>query len=164
MVAVEGGVEKKMDQLIIGDRVVVKGWRQGIDRVFMFTHRDANVWARFVAMRLSSGRVLRVTPGHYVYARKGRTEIRLVRGDDVSVGDLLPTADGDVVRVNSVRYVFERGLYNPQTGSGDIVVDGVRVSTYTEAVPPLAAHALLVPLRALYDVGRSFCSREAQSV
>jgi hypothetical protein len=42
------------------------------------------------------------------------------------------------------------GLYNPQTLHGDIVVDGVRASTYTEAVDPVFAHAVLAPVRAVY--------------
>ena len=43
--------------------------------------------------------------------------------------------------------VTDVGLFNPQTKHGDIVVDGVRVSTYTHAVHRNMAHAMLAPFR-----------------
>ena len=49
-----------------------------------------------------------------------------------------------------------RGLYNPHTLHGDVVVDGVLTSTYTGVVHPALAHALLAPLRQLYSAGLSF--------
>lgn len=48
----------------------------------------------------------------------------------------------------------ELGLYNPQTLDGRIVVNGIIASTYTTAVIPEAAHALLTPLRCLFNVCR----------
>ena len=45
------------------------------------------------------------------------------------------------------------GLYNPHTMDGDIVVDGTVTSTYTAAVAPSLAHAVLWPVRMLYALG-----------
>jgi hypothetical protein len=44
---------------------------------------------------------------------------------------------------------WAEGLYNPHTMHGDIVVDGVHTSTYTDSVAPALAHALLWPVRML---------------
>ncbi len=54
----------------------------------------------------------------------------------------------------AVDTVWERGLYNPQTAAGDIVVDGFVASTYTTFASPRAAHALLAPLRLAASLGR----------
>lgn len=77
----------------------------------------------------------------------------MVAGGDVRKGDRLVQGGGDTAKervVAEVRRVAGRGLYNPQTLHGDIVVDGMLVSTYTKTVPPQGAHALLTPLRAVY--------------
>jgi hypothetical protein len=63
-----------------------------------------------------------------------------------------------------VSKVLATGLYNPQTLQGDVVVDNVRASTYTTAVEPAFAHAVLTPLRAAYSaLGFSTASLEAGS-
>lgn len=83
---------------------------------------------------------IRTTAGRatMIAARRMRAGMRLV------------TADGGVTTVERVGRTWARGLYNPQTTDGSIVVDGVVVSTYTEAVGPPSAHALLTPVRALF--------------
>ena len=45
------------------------------------------------------------------------------------------------------------GLYNPHTMDGDIVVNGIKTSTYTAAIEPSLAHSLLWPVRMLYRLG-----------
>jgi Hint module len=47
--------------------------------------------------------------------------------------------------------VWREGLFNPQTLHGDVVVDGLRASSYTTAVEPAVAHRLLWPLRVLFE-------------
>lgn len=47
--------------------------------------------------------------------------------------------------------------FNPQTLDGDILVDGIVTSTYTTAVAPRVARAVLSPLRLLYTLdGQGF--------
>jgi hypothetical protein len=48
---------------------------------------------------------------------------------------------------------FHAGLYNPHTLNGDIVVNGVKTSSYTATVAPGLAHAALWPIRMLYTLG-----------
>jgi Hint module len=134
----------RVDKLAIGDRVHIGGGL--FSAVFMFTHRMAGINQQFVAIESSSGAVLRATAGHYLY----------VNGDikaagSVRVGDLLELENGDKDAVYSVTFVSGDGLYNPQTVNGDIVVDGIRASTYTTAIEPMFAHAILAPLRAMYS-------------
>lgn len=50
----------------------------------------------------------------------------------------------------SIERVTEIGLHNPQTLDGNIVVNGIVATTYTEAILPPIAEALLAPVRASY--------------
>lgn len=142
-VVVNGKGETRMDEVEVGDWVLVGEGR--FDRVFAFTHRLSGGRRRFVRLVTVGGREVRATAGHFVYVQEG-----VKRAGDVVVGDFVPTADGGLERVVQAGEVLDEGLFNPQTLSGDIVVGGVRVTTYTEAVTPIAAHALLAPVRAVY--------------
>lgn len=143
-VELEGGIVKRMDQVQLGDRVKVA---DGVySDVFMFTHKMAHVSTHFVTLQLSNGAQLALTPGHYLYVNG-----RLVAAKTVRAGDLLQNTAETAITVEAVQMTRMSGLYNPQTVHGDIIVNGVRASTYTTAVEPSTAHALLAPLRVLYS-------------
>lgn len=71
-----------------------------------------------------------------------------VEAGQVHCGDSVETILGLQV-VRSIKEVWDFGLYNPQTNSGSMIVNGILVSCYTSAVKPTSAHAFLAPLRAL---------------
>lgn len=143
-VGLEDGTKKRMDELIVGDRVAVGGGH--FSDVFMFTHKLPTAQAEFITLTTASGSALMLTPGHYIPLSIGE----LVAARSVRVGDSLILGDGDESRVVSARFGSGVGLFNPQTTSGDVVVNGVLASTYTQAVEPAVAHAALAPLRMLY--------------
>jgi Hint module len=100
----------------------------------------------FVTLRTEAGASLSASPGHYIYINGN-----LATALTAVVGDELWLADGSSTRIVAINHERLRGLYNPQTLHGDLIVDGVVVSTYTTAVEPRFAHAaLLGPARALY--------------
>lgn len=141
------GGARRMEEVRVGDEVLV-GPRM-YSKVFMFTHTDSYTMATFVRIQLSDGHVVRLTPGHYIYVNR---ELMLAR--DIRVGDVLQLANGDVSKVVSTRSIVGRGLYNPQTVHGNIVVDGVVASTFTEIIKPPVAQSMLAPLRCLYRILR----------
>lgn len=132
---------RRMRDLRIGDDVAVGGGQ--FSRVFMFTHRIKNGNFRFLELRTPSSR-LALSAGHFIYA-----DGQLKTAADVRLGDRLRLVDGSEERMVSWKWVDLDGLYNPQTLHGDIAVNGVVASTYTKAVPPSAAHALLAPFRVM---------------
>jgi desert hedgehog len=134
-----------MASLAIGDRVHVG--RGQVSEVFLFTHRVADGFNEFIELVSASGAVLRVTSGHYVYVNGN-----LAAAKTIVAGDEVELADGSSDVVVRVSKVLKRGLYNPQTVDGSIVVDGILASTFTTAVEPAFAHAILSPLRAMYRV------------
>ena len=95
---------------------------------------------------------LRLTNGHYLYVNN-----KLMPAHSVKVGDTLkdgsnePPSPGFIVR--NVRSVVDRGLCNPQTMHGDIVVNGIVSSTFTEAIEPSPARTLMRPVSLLYQMG-----------
>lgn len=137
---------KLMRHVSIGDNLHVGN---GVfSPVFAFTHRDALPAHTYTRLSTASGAALTLTSSHYLYAN-----LALVPASAVRPGDVLTLASGRTSPVVSVDRVSGHGLYNPQTVSGDIVVDGVVASTYTTAVEPALAHAALAPLRAMARAG-----------
>lgn len=143
-VRLESGAVINMENLQVGHRVQV-----GINAysdVVMFTHALRDTKHSFVQLTTDSGKTMRATEGHYIYA-----DGKLARMGDVVLGNVLETSSGTTEKVVRILLQQARGLYNPQTAHGDIVVDGIRASTYTETIPNKAAHAMLAPVRAAFE-------------
>ena len=145
MIQLKDGTERPISNLQLSDTVHVGHGKYS--EVFMFTHRLADVAHEFVRLTTRAG-ALTATPGHYVYINDKLTAAGAAR-----VGDTLTRADGTPAEIIRVEKVWATGLYNPQTLHGDIIVDGFRASTYTTAVEPTLADALLTPLRGLHRLG-----------
>lgn len=136
-----------------GDVVRVSGgeWSE----VFMWTHKDGSYRGRRFVEVWAEG-MLKVTEGHMVYVcreMKEDCEREIVRVESVNVGDGMWRLESEerLVRVEKVmKGVSGWGLYNPQTASGDIVVDGMVITCYSRWIKESVAHGLLAPIRALY--------------
>lgn len=153
-VALASGEAVAMSQLATGDIVAV-GSGETSD-VFMFTHKLSRTRARFLTLRTASAHAVTLTHGHFIYINGA-----LAPASSAVIGDALTLASGAASRIVAISESVEEGLYNPQTLSGDIVVDGVRVSTYTIAVAPALAHAVLAPFRLFSRWGFAFTSLES---
>lgn len=149
-VQLASGATVRMDALAVGD--VVRVAADAVSPVIGWSHRTPAAVATYVRLVTASA-AIDVTPGHYVYV-----DGRLVAAAAVAVGDRLEVVprDGGAARLEAVTRVEARaaadGLYAPHTRSGDIVVGGVRASTYTTAVAPGLAHVLLAPVRVAFAV------------
>lgn len=110
-------------------------------RVFLFTHRRSEGTHVFRRLTTACGPVVTLTASHYLYVNKHMT-----KAGAVVVGDELRTKNGDCA-VTKVERVVEEGLFAPHSMHGDLVVDDVVVSSYSTAVAPRAAQALLAPVR-----------------
>lgn len=136
---------KLMKHLSVGDVVHVGGGK--FSQVFMFTHQDADKRSTYVKMTVDSGKWIMVTPTHYMYSDKG-----LQLAGELKEGDMLEMEEGQMEKIVTRSVVYDKGLYNPQTLHGDIVVNGFRASTYTKTIEYETAHSLLAPLRAMYRI------------
>jgi hypothetical protein len=165
-VVLADGATVAISSLRIGDRVLAARPDGSLfyDEVYLFGHIDPAAPARFVQLHVPSGAALRLTPNHYVpVIRAGSAVTTAAAG--VRVGDLVRVvaADGSVALapVARISTVLDRGLFNPYTLGGSIVVDGFAVSVHSAVklngvlallgVPvPVGYQAALAPLRALY--------------
>lgn len=146
-VALAGGRTVRMDEVATGDELAVT--HTTTSRVFGWSHRVTSRTTTFVSLTaVHSSTPLLLSPSHYLYVNG-----RLVAASTVAVGDMLTLADGSPSAVTAVGRVAEAGLYAPHTLHGELVVGGVRVSSYTQAVHPTVAHALLAPARVAFRAG-----------
>lgn len=136
----------RMDELRIGD--CVADGSSTCSPVFFFSHRHRDAVSSFVTLRTLQNSSLTLSAGHYVYTAKGMKTASLLR-----VGDELLVSEGLGV-VAKMEWEWQQGLFNPHTLSGQIVVDGIVASVYTDAVQPCLAHSLLTPVRAIFRAGR----------
>lgn len=143
MVELSNGAHLPMASLSIGDEVKVSA--KQYSEVFMFTHKIGNTVNKFVTLDTASGASISLTEGHYIYSNNA-----LMTAAEVRVGSLIRLGTGASDVVTSITFKLSYGLYNPQTITGDIVVNGIQASTYTTAVKPSLAHVVLAPLRAVY--------------
>ncbi len=141
----ENGAIKRMSELEVGDRVLTS--RGTYSTVFAFTHRDSSVVSYFVRLDTASGHSLQLSPGHYISINGV-----ISAAWTAQTGDTLLLGNGETTTVTKFSMVQNIGLYNPQTVDGNVVVDGVVATTFTVAVQPSAARALLAPLAMVYHI------------
>jgi Hint module len=143
------GTAIRMELLSVGNKVLdVDG---SYSEIFLFTHHDSSdSLHQFVQITADDGSSLTISEGHYVATPDG-----IAPAGSIFKGSYLVKLDGSFVKITEKRIIPLRGMYNPQTLSGSLVVDGFAVSAYTTAVPPMYAHMLLSPLRAVYKASRA---------
>lgn len=144
------GKVTEMRDLKVGDKVHVRDGK-GCE-VVLFTHRKTGK-RKYIRIATAMGHVIRLSAGHLMYGGEERKEgeYGLVAAADVQIGWKVVTGNGSQVAVTEVDKVVEEGLYNPHTACGDIEVDGLSVSCYTEVIAVGAAHALLMPYRVAFQ-------------
>jgi Hint module len=142
-VRLSSGAYRTMSNLRVGDFVQVGPAM--FSEIFMFTHRDAGGVHEFLQISTHDSAVISLSATHYLYVNSA-----LAPAISIALGDSLMLADGRTSTVTKIEKVRARGLYNPQTLQGDIIVEGILASTYTTAVAPKIAHASLYPLRSIY--------------
>lgn len=149
-VELEDGTHLPLRELRVGDSV--RSSRYAFTKVIMFSHADREAKTDFIIIEAGSfNRALALSPNHYLPTFRAAEGWKLVAAASVRVGDLIinGTAEDrtdEHLEVTAVTRTRMSGLFNPQTASGSIVVNGVYASTFTTAVPVPLAKALLMPL------------------
>jgi hypothetical protein len=139
--------KKQLHAVTIGDKIHVGNGK--FDDVYFFSSQMESTMSKFVSLSTAdTDKALLLTSGHYLYVNG-----ELKTAGSVKVGDMLTLGNGNKSKVTVVSSEWAPGLYNPHTLSGDIVVQGILTSTYTDLIDPTLAHALLLPLRQMYAAG-----------
>lgn len=125
--------------------------------IFFFGHRNARESQKYLALSYghvdvhdSERGVLKISHGHYLYVNGVLQVARNVRA-----GDMLRSGvdNRDSVQVTAVDTVVLTGIHSPVTTHGDLVVDGIVVSSYTDAIDRRLAARLLWPVKTLHRLG-----------
>jgi len=146
-VELESGVRRTMKDLRIGD--VVRTGPATFEPVFYFSHRDFDATgADYVEIVLEDHSSLTLTANHL---------LPVVGGDLLPAGEVrahetqLFSSQREPKTVVQINMVAARGLFNPHTASGEIVVNGVTASCMTTYLPRSVATLLLLPERMIYE-------------
>lgn len=131
-----------MANLAVGDRVLLSD--ATFSEVFAFGHKIEGGLFNFKRLVTNAGTIT-LSEGHYIYADGKLTVAR-----DVKRGARLEKLNGASAQVLDVYGIVERGLYNPHTLAGEMIVDGFRTSCFTSAIAVGASNSLLAPLRASF--------------
>lgn len=117
-----------MKALQVGDVVLTPS---GYEKVYTIDHRSEDQMAEFIQIYTFMEEPLEITANHLIYVQGKKDP---VKASSVIVGDKLQGFfEGEMksVEVESISSISKRGLYNPITESGSIVVNGLVTSTYT---------------------------------
>jgi Hint module len=117
-ITVEGKGKMTMDDLKIGDRVLVDT-TGNYEEVFSFGHYDPSRIGEYLLIQPFN---LEMSKDHMIFIAGGSA----VPASHLKVGDQLESGD----RITAIKHVTRKGAYAPFTRSGSIVVNGVRASTY----------------------------------
>lgn len=148
---------RKMESLKVGDVVqVVSNKEIQFEPVITFIHRETEVMQEFLEITTLHGKkILRITEDHLLFVEKGG-QAAAIPARDVNIGDTLyVTDDQNVVKkdeVQTIGFVWEKGVYAPVTLSGTILVNDVHTSCYFDVLSHEWSHWAMGVARAVYQV------------
>jgi hypothetical protein len=115
--------------VVIGD-MVLSDEKGTYTKYYSKGHFDNTIPTNFLRIYTELNvKPLELTPGHMVYTALSNK--LPVPAHSIKVGDVLKTIDGPS-KVISIRTISRKGLVNPLTLSGSIVVDGIVSSIHSE--------------------------------
>lgn len=148
---------RKMESLKVGDVVqVVNNKEIQFEPVITFIHRQTEVMQEFLEITtLHEKKILKITEDHLLFVEKGG-QAAVIPARDVNIGDTLyVTDDQNVVKkdeVQTIGFVWEKGVYAPVTLSGTILVNDVHTSCYFDVLSHEWSHWAMGVARAVYQV------------
>lgn len=151
LVETEDGAVLRMDQIKTGQRVRVAPGPGGFSPVFFWSHSDPNALTKYYEFTTSRGTTLEASSRHLVFTESGAMEARYVTKGNKLVDGIT----GELLQVEDIASSTKRGLYNPHTLDGNIVVNGYLASTFTGSVPMRLAKVALLPEKIAFRLGTS---------
>jgi len=179
-VQLSSGQSITMEQLQVGDSVLTQDGT--FSEVYVMSHANPDVVGEFVSIKLANQQRLDATAKHFVFVSpKCDGSVQQVYASSVKEGMCMFTRYGETGEqlqpVEEVSVSEKRGIYNPFTLSGSIVVNGVVASSHSDwfldeiaekygwtTMLPDIYQAVLMPARGLYHLmGAEVARRELKS-
>jgi desert hedgehog protein len=138
------GKSVTMEELETGDEILTfdSNGRKVFSPVYLWGHRDADTTASFYEISTAAGAKLTLSEGHYMYVAENGYEgatmasATTLSPELVKVGQgawVMTAAGPECSEITEIAKVEKKGLFNPMTLTGTIVVDGVLASCYSES-------------------------------
>jgi hypothetical protein len=167
-VRMANGAKKLVKHLQIGDEVLAYSVEKGVhpSRIFGQLHVNNETTVKIFEIETSSGRKIPVTAVHSLFARQCLSDGQkwtTKSAFEIGVGECLPRyyTDGDVVEdpVTNIRVFEARGIRQPVSETGTIMVDDVVISCYDRVVNQDATHMALFPYRWLLGLTQTYATQ-----
>jgi len=117
-----------MKDLKIGDSILVRDEPNDkkYERVYSFGHRSDSIPTEFLSIQTTDGAALELTKDHLIFVEEGMS---IIPASDLKQQQQL-IHNHQLVGIESVDTVTRVGMYAPFTPSGELIVNGFRVSTF----------------------------------
>lgn len=138
---------KSMSELRVGDHVQVQGG--SFETVYAFgAHKTSLPESLMITIQTKNGKNLSLSPSHWMFVEEnsGMTPVKAM---DVREGNVVYVEGNKKDRVTKIGTAVMKGLFNPMTASGTILVDGVLASVYAGKTHPDHLHLFTAPARAV---------------
>uniref|UniRef100_A0A914Q059 Uncharacterized protein n=1 Tax=Panagrolaimus davidi TaxID=227884 RepID=A0A914Q059_9BILA len=147
VVTLRNNQKKRLDELDENDDWILSAGdnRIGFNKMLSWLHRMPNIETEFIKFTLENGKTLKITKNHYIYkaecsAKCGthdQHQYNSVAAEKVLPSDCLLSLNNDstkmvLTRISKIETVIEKGIYAPLTDSGDILVNDIFASCYSE--------------------------------
>jgi len=167
-VRMANGARKQVKHLEVGEEILAYSVEKGVhpSRIYGQLHMDNETLIKIVEIETSNGRKVPVTAMHSLFVRQCLSDDQkwtTKSAYEVRVGDCLPRyyTDGDVVEesVTNIRVFEARGIRQPVSETGTIIVDDVVISCYDRVVNQDATHMALFPYRWVMGMSQTYVAQ-----
>ena len=151
------GRRRSMYSLKIGEEVqVLTGKGISVEPVLTYIHRQPDVMQKYLKITTTKKeKILKITEDHLLFV-KNDGQPTAIPARDVSIGDTVyvrgDQGELETDAVQSIKSVYEKGVYAPVTLSGSILVDDVHTSCYFDLLSHDWSHRAMGIARAVYHV------------
>lgn len=139
-----------MKDLKIGDEILtVENGVRLPTTVLGFLDKRISSVPDYLNIRLDDGKRLSISSSHVMFVLENGNKLQDVFAKNIKLGDMvyvLQDGKANGTQVVDIINVKRTGAYVPLTATGTLIVDGVLVSSYTNA-GHWQAHTVLAPLR-----------------
>jgi hypothetical protein len=117
---------REMKDVEVGDQVLTTN---GYESVYAFAHRDLAAKNHVYSQIHFEGmtKPFEATARHLVYTTGKANPVTV---DSLTLEDSLVGSNGEALKINKIKEVTRDGLFAPLTKSGDLLVDGIKISSY----------------------------------
>uniref|UniRef100_A0AC34FAH3 Ig-like domain-containing protein n=1 Tax=Panagrolaimus sp. ES5 TaxID=591445 RepID=A0AC34FAH3_9BILA len=146
LVTTHGNKKIRMDELKVGEWILSgdsRSGEMGYSKVASWIHKKPDLMAEFLKFSLENGQELKITKKHFIYKGNCKNEnstiykndLEMVYAENVTIDDCLFTINDQneliSTPISKIELIQEKGIFAPLTETGNIVVNDIFASCYS---------------------------------